>query len=1648
MARRGDRNGNGDAGTIEWPVHYTCVGLTVVLVFLILQAFQFVRWLFAGQCTTLIGMCTPAQCSCEPPLIKRQLVTQDAEECFQCISQFCPDVSGGDETCSRTPCECSDLSSVKMEVMIDGEPCWQCVQPAFDLTLRNGMGGCLALAHTGEALVMSNNVSECVAFRYNSAQMVTKRDSAKCLEWHPFGEYWSLDQCNSSSKLTRFRQLQDLEAVSNGPPPDVFCTGNSEFCIEAADRLCTEDRSQCTAEQCRCDDPTWTKQELHTWNGTRCYSCIPPMLPCAGPGSDTCTLEPCECTEAGLVKHQVSLVPSDGNSSEEIRTPCVRCGLPPSNNTEAITVATILLCILLGLGGGIFIRTLQDPAQQSRRHASEEPRAWSERCAEELEDLLKAFWNFGASILRYGSQAVDTVLDACDAVLEPAYEFFDVVQAYVWDCVVLQHERLLAVVNWAKQALAQLRGEPAPGDEGKRKRGPHGRRHKGEEQPASSDIAILEFEESEAAKAPSKSTKPVKAQAAASVVETKPVLPAALIPTLIEEVADASPSAGLSENLAWDPLNLSSGKNKKNTAQLPLASAPQLTSDFQSQPMPKNLLPAALFATVGGMGAPVPPGVVRPTSGQQASQPAAAPAQSRAQRKLQQRREALQQRRAAAEAAQQQQPSEQTPIDDSWIDELEKEVEQKGSKSGVKAQGSKAAKTKERSAKKTGASEVKGASSKASDANALESLDGTADAEEDDLEYAAEVVDDQLGDEDIEEDVADESAADKAEDTKEALFDSDRLLSEVMHGLFLLSEGDAAAAEGGAGTTVADPIADLMEEEETPASVSQQKRKRNKRGAKKDGKREQAKPQADVEDLPVEEEEVMPEEDAEVVEEVGAVKANEEQPEASTVDDEDITVETDAFSKEEANEGEQKKWQTAKSSKPRSKNKSNKDKEQLPSAPSPQPEKKAGAPAGKEADQSAAKGEKADDSDGSSRGSPVKKADGFEERGSWRSAVKRGKGPHNLEAASPKEDATPPAPCPFTNSLSPSTAVDLPQGQAAKTAPPATQPEVFVPPPPPAAAQSVDEPSESVQLDQSLVEDEIASSAVPAPPAAVTTAAAVPAQQVQPQTANASAKPAAVQLPRRVPSQEKEVPAAAAKPKAAPRASAWGSPSDGAPKNFAQVVASWANAEAEAKDAADQVANNPADSSSSRAEEKATLNSTLVAGAPEFVPLSMMQQPQPVCPTATPASPAGIGSLPGMAVSIPGMPPIEEWGPGSKKRRKAKRRQTVGSDYGEFAGYHPEFPFAEPITTVLVSGLPPELESETFRKQLDVWGLLGTYNFFFLPVERHSGQSARYSLVNFIDPAFSMLFYWLCQEYQCPGTITPAEIQGVENNIIHWRQYTHEEYSNAPVVIPNPVPTQWAVSTVNTMLSPQYRAQFHKTKPCIFNKKNRCELGSACPFAHSEEEMMPAPDLAKTKLCYNFFRGSCEDANCKFAHGFQELRFSHMASYRMSQDMCGMWDMSEMGYDAFGMDTAGMPEGIWTDTGMMISPGFMPDSHKSSLLRDTALLEYEEESGAVGSSMFLTDQVWGRGLSADAQDFEPGASQFGGTSSDAADSADRRSLPTWTSPQCDGVALRLKGTFMEAMQIKEDEPGESIRRSWSEGDLQAFREAMEDCEIG
>jgi len=68
-------------------------------------------------------------------------------------------------------------------------------------------------------------------------------------------------------------------------------------------------------------------------------------------------------------------------------------------------------------------------------------------------------------------------------------------------------------------------------------------------------------------------------------------------------------------------------------------------------------------------------------------------------------------------------------------------------------------------------------------------------------------------------------------------------------------------------------------------------------------------------------------------------------------------------------------------------------------------------------------------------------------------------------------------------------------------------------------------------------------------------------------------------------------------------------------------------------------------------------------------------------------------------------------------------------------------------------------------------------------------------------------------------------------------------------------------------------AIYRKTKMCKFHYSGACARGSACAFAHAEEELEALPDLSRTKICRTLMTtGSCHDPDCKYAHAAGELR--------------------------------------------------------------------------------------------------------------------------------------------------------------------------------
>jgi len=407
--------------------------------------------------------------------------------------------------------------------------------------------------------------------------------------------------------------------------------------------------------------------------------------------------------------------------------------------------------------------------------------------------------------------------------------------------------------------------------------------------------------------------------------------------------------------------------------------------------------------------------------------------------------------------------------------------------------------------------------------------------------------------------------------------------------------------------------------------------------------------------------------------------------------------------------------------------------------------------------------------------------------------------------------------------------------------------------------------------------------------------------------------------------------------------------------------------------------------SAREAEEEKILQSTLEAEAPEFVP--------------------GI------------------W------KNHGNQMHKVRSKPGGGISHDPAAMATDMLTTVVVSGVPSESTASGFLEQLDQWGLGGCFDFFHLPLDRETGQSNGFAFINFIDPVFVMLYCWIYQECRLQGQVTMAELQGYEANTFHWCKEAPD--AAQPTLLPNAMPTQWAANAVNAMLSPQFKGQFRKTKMCLFNKKNRCELGPSCPFAHSKEELQPVPDLVKTKLCYMHFRRRCNDSNCKFAHGSAELR-----SVWMPMQSAAVPYSPAMWLPAVGQVEEWNPigEGMLQWRGGEDLQGFFHSGDVAMMADLPFMMQVSNSSETSGGHADCNQAVR-----------KPGESnQTNGVARPLFEAAANSALPAGR------VALRVRGTFMEAMEIDDDEEdaiscGAPLKRCWSESNLAALREAMEQA---
>eukprot|EP01054_Gregarina_sp_Poly1_P005979 Gregarina_sp_Poly_1__5978@NODE_314_length_9596_cov_167_192570_g269_i0_p4_GENE_NODE_314_length_9596_cov_167_192570_g269_i0NODE_314_length_9596_cov_167_192570_g269_i0_p4_ORF_typecomplete_len369_score51_94zfCCCH/PF00642_24/8_3e06zfCCCH/PF00642_24/0_0067zfCCCH/PF00642_24/4e06zfCCCH_3/PF15663_5/1_1e10zfCCCH_3/PF15663_5/0_002Torus/PF16131_5/7_4e08Torus/PF16131_5/1_7e02Torus/PF16131_5/0_023zf_CCCH_4/PF18345_1/0_00035zf_CCCH_4/PF18345_1/35zf_CCCH_4/PF18345_1/1_6e02zf_CCCH_4/PF18345_1/0_087zfCCCH_4/PF180 len=132
--------------------------------------------------------------------------------------------------------------------------------------------------------------------------------------------------------------------------------------------------------------------------------------------------------------------------------------------------------------------------------------------------------------------------------------------------------------------------------------------------------------------------------------------------------------------------------------------------------------------------------------------------------------------------------------------------------------------------------------------------------------------------------------------------------------------------------------------------------------------------------------------------------------------------------------------------------------------------------------------------------------------------------------------------------------------------------------------------------------------------------------------------------------------------------------------------------------------------------------------------------------------------------------------------------------------------------------------------------------------------------------------YLLAQKAAASGSCRPSPLT-TPMNISHWHQSSALSAASPSRRFQRRLSPQ--ADSGDSADEQSCNGRFYKTRFCLFFQKGACIKGASCSYAHNQQELRPAPDLIKTRLCQDWINGSCNSRSCKFAHGRHELRFTH-----------------------------------------------------------------------------------------------------------------------------------------------------------------------------
>eukprot|EP00392_Amoebophrya_sp_AT5.2_P008584 g8612.t1 len=146
------------------------------------------------------------------------------------------------------------------------------------------------------------------------------------------------------------------------------------------------------------------------------------------------------------------------------------------------------------------------------------------------------------------------------------------------------------------------------------------------------------------------------------------------------------------------------------------------------------------------------------------------------------------------------------------------------------------------------------------------------------------------------------------------------------------------------------------------------------------------------------------------------------------------------------------------------------------------------------------------------------------------------------------------------------------------------------------------------------------------------------------------------------------------------------------------------------------------------------------------------------------------------------------------KHNKVPRNKDLLEEYGHTMT-------ERPITTLMVRNIPNRYNQTQFVQELDSIGFRNQYDFVYLPVDRSTESSVGYAFVNFRQPADAVRALQVFGEYRFQryrnvsskvGTVSVAHIQGMENNVRHYKKSAIADNKNRfrPLILSDDPSTQ------------------------------------------------------------------------------------------------------------------------------------------------------------------------------------------------------------------------------------------------------------------